>query len=277
LLPLATSSVAYAAGSIEKKKGHSLISTLEPRALKVCLYAGFAPFSSKDEAGQWVGWDVSYLEGFAKSNNLTFVPIEVSDFKGIWNLPGKGQCDIAASGISDLPERRVETGSAGIWSNTYYRVARAFAVRSADQGKLNQIEDLRGKSVIVTPGSTADIDLRNRAYRAGIASVKIEGTNSEETAALKLRDGVGADAPFAYAGGLGSIELLVTELGGLSIAWPHCLMQADGAEVDEPFSFVTRAASSGMPEALNRYIAHPDSPYEGGSGPDLACPPASNT
>ena len=137
--------------------------------------------------------------------------------------------------LLDLPERRVETGSAGIWSSTYYRVARAFAIRSADQGRLNQIEDFHDKTVIVTPGSAADIDLRNRANRAGITSLNIEGTDDEEAAAIKVRDGVGIAAPFAYAGGLGSIEFLVKELGGLSIAWPHCLMTNDGTEVSEPF------------------------------------------
>jgi membrane-bound lytic murein transglycosylase MltF len=246
--------------------------TIEPGVLKVCLYPGFAPFSYKDEQGQWAGWDISYLQNFAKREKLAFQPVEVADFNGIWNLAGQGKCDIAASGISDLAERRKETGKAGTWSQHYYRVVRSFAVRAADQGKLNGVEDLRDKTAIVTGGSTADNDLRNRSKIAGIQSVTIETTTDEEEAAIKVRDGGGV--PFAYGGGLGSIELLVQKLGGLAVAWPHCNMLADGTQVDEPFSFVVRAKSAGLAADLDRYIAKPDAPYEGGPGPDLKCPPS---
>lgn len=251
--------------------GSSAGKTLEPGVLKVCMYPGFAPFNSKDEQGQWVGWDVSFIEDFAKREKLAFQPVEVADFNGIWNLPGEGKCDIAASGISDTEDRRKETGDAGTWSQRYYRVVRSFAVRAADEGKLNSIEDLRDKTVIVTGGSTADYDLRNRLKRAGIESVTIETTTDEAAAATKVRDGGGV--PFAYGGGLGSIQLLVEQLGGLAVAWPHCNMLENGTEVDEPFSFVVRAKRSGLAAALDQYIANPDAPYEGVL-PDLKCPPA---
>ncbi len=243
--------------------------TIEPGVLKVCMYPGFAPFNSKDEQGQWVGWDVSYIKDFAKREKLDFQPVEVADFNGIWNLPGEGKCDIAASGISNTEDRRKETGTAGTWSQHYYRVVRSFAVRAVDQGKLNGIEDLKDKTVIVTGGSTADHDLRNRLQLAGIQSVTIETMTDEEAAAKKVRDGGGV--PFAYGGGLGSVELLVESLGGLAVAWPHCNMLENGTAVDEPFSFVVRAKSSGLAADLDRYIAHPDAPYEGVL-PDLKCP-----
>jgi len=264
-IPVSWSACATGAGSGAGK-------TLEPGVLKVCLYPGFAPFVSKDEQGQWIGWDVSYLKDFAKREKLVFQPVEVADFNGIWNRPGPGECDIAASGISDIADRRKQSGNAAIWSHHYYRVVRSFAVRAVDQNKLNGIEDLRDKTVIVTGNSTADNDLRNRLKLAGIQSVTIETTTDEEAAAIKVRDGGGV--PFAYGGGLGSNELLVKKLGGLVVAWPHCNMLEDGAQVDEPFSFVVSAKSSGLAADLNQYIAHPDAPYEGGPGPDLKCPPA---
>jgi ABC-type amino acid transport substrate-binding protein len=244
--------------------------TLEPGVLKVCLYPGFAPFVSKDEKGEWVGDDVVYLKAFSDQEKLTFEPVEIAEFKDIWTLPGEGKCDIAATGISDLAERRKQTGTDGVWSDHYYRVVRSFAVRTGSV--LNGVEDLRDKRVIVTGDSTADLDLRNRLKGAGIDSVTIDTTTDEEAAAVLVRDGVGEGAPFAYGGGLGSVQLLVEKRGGLEVAWQHCNMLADGKEVDEPFSFVVRAKSADLTEALNRYIA---TATYGLPEPALKCPPSS--
>lgn len=130
--------------------------TLVPGTLKVCLYAGFAPFAYKDAQGQWQGWDVDYLKRFAGTLKLEVVE---TDFNNIWLQPGQGQCDIAGTGISDLQSRREQTGKAGEWSITYYHVLRAFIVRTADFTQLTRVEDLRGQKAIVTKGSTANSDL----------------------------------------------------------------------------------------------------------------------
>ena len=155
------------------------------------------------------------------------------------------------------------------WSAHYYSVLRAFVVRSADARALNSIEDLRGRTVIATPDSTADEDLRNRLARSGITTTIIESTTDEGAAALRVRDAPPGGEPFAYAGGLGSMQYLTAELGGLVVAWPHCIMLADGSEVSEPFSFVVRAADTGLVGALDRFIAA--TPYPGSSESDPAC------
>lgn len=269
---LALPSRARAAEAGRGAGGAGDLKLLVPGVLQVCLYPGFAPFSSKDAQGQWVGWDISYLQDFAKREKLIFRPVEVPSFDGIWNLPAQGKCDVAGTGISDTPDRRKQTGDAAIWSQHYYRVVRSYAVRLVDQGKLNSVQDLQNKTVIVTGGSTADDDLRNRLKQAGITSVTVQTTDDERAAALQVRDGKGV--PFAYGGGLGSIQLLVQELGGLAIAWEHCNMLADGTQADEPFSFVTRAQSATLASHLDQYIKDPSVTYPGGPGPDLKCPPA---
>ena len=225
------------------------VQTLEPGVLKVCLYAGFAPFASKDASGNWQGWDVDYLKEFAASNQLSFQVVE-TDFDGIWLQPGKGACDIAGTGISDLADRRKATGTAGVWSNTYYHVVRAFVVRTADFTKLTRIEDLRGKKVIATKGSTAHSDLCYRMKEKGIHPCeKADGDRScsgfqglenyKETARAKDPHCVfieypwqqeekcgGADVaarrdrdqdpgpPFAYGGGYGSVQTLACDSSG---------------------------------------------------------------
>src|SRR5258707_7860261 len=96
------------------------LKTLEPGRLKVCLYAGFAPFASKDKDGNWQGWDVDYLKAFAQANNLHFEAIEGQAFDGIWLGPGKGHYDIAGPGLSHIQDRRQGTRQTGGWANTHY-------------------------------------------------------------------------------------------------------------------------------------------------------------
>src|ERR1700688_3833112 len=135
--------------------------TLEPGKLKVCLYAGFAPFASKSQKGKWRGWDVDYLDAFARAHGLDLEVIEKS-FDGIWLEPGKDAkdaCDIAGTGISDTRDRREATGTAAVWSNTYYQVVRTFLVRTEQFTKLTRIDGLSGKTVMLTKGSTANSDL----------------------------------------------------------------------------------------------------------------------
>ena len=111
-----------------------------------------------------MGWDPKYLFEFAYSIGLTLVPVEVTSFGGIWELPGQNQCDIAASGISDLPDRR-KTGTEGVWSIITIKL---FAPTSlaAKKGELKTVRDMRGKTVIITADSTADSDLVNRLRHA---------------------------------------------------------------------------------------------------------------
>ncbi len=256
---------------VPMSKAQPTLQTLGAGILKVCLYPGFAPFSNKTDYGEWAGWDVTYLKEFATLERLRFQPVEVTSFDGIWNKPGHDTCDIAASGISDTPDRRESSAGQVEWSQHYYSVLRAFLVRLADEHNLNTIDDLQNRTVIVTANSTADNDIRNRLARAGITATILTTTN-EEDAARKVRDADSGE-PFTYAGGLGSVQYLESHLGGLAVAWPHCNMLADGSEADEPFSFVVRKDSSGVVDALNRFIANPANHYAGKAETDPQCPP----
>lgn len=243
------------------------LSTLEPGKLKVCLYPGFQPFVGKVD-GQWTGWDVTYLKEFAQEQELELVPVEIDTFADIWTLPGQNECDVAGSGISDLPSRRDQTGSLGDWSDHYYDVYRAYLVRAEDEDELQSVHDLVGQTVIVTGDSTADYDLVNRLSCAHIdpSTLTIERTTNEENAAAKVLSG----EAFAYGGGLGSIQHLVETLSpqGLAVAWVHCNQQRNCAKAtSEPFSFVVRHASTGVLDALNAFIGRTRYPGKPGTGP----------
>jgi ABC-type nitrate/sulfonate/bicarbonate transport system substrate-binding protein len=246
----------------------SQVTTLTPGQLRVCLYPGFAPFAIQGKDG-WSGWDVKYLKGFAKQQGLTLTPVYVSAYEDIWMRPAKNECDLAATGISLTAARVAQTGNAVSWTDPYYYVERALIVRKGT--KINTIADLAGKTVLTTRGSLADIDLLARLQKAGITSTKVEYVSMEQKAARRVAN-ARSGGPIAYAGGAGSISYLSKEISGLTTAWPHCAMLADGTISSEPFSFPVRTASTGLAQALNAYVKTPTVPYPGGLGSGRDCP-----
>lgn len=255
----------------------------------------------------WKGWDYDFLQGFAKTINLHLEVAEMTLFDDIWLKPGEGVCDIAATGISDTADRRNATSSKpdkiGCWSGTYYGVLRTFLVRTQDYARLNDVRDLAGKTAIVTKGSTANVDLCYRMKLAnlnpcvkedfdrpcnfkGLQGFK-ETTREEDGSCVDIEypedneeanaaDAVSnldkkSDPPFTYGGGYGSIQTLVCGAKGqnLALVWPHCNMGSDFQAYSEPFSFVVRAADTGLLAALNQYIQTVR--YPGTDIPDLGC------
>ena len=232
------------------------ITTLSDGELTACLYSGFAPFSSIDENGEWIGWDVDYLADFAAAHGLQLKPVDQGSFDGIWQKPGQDICDVSGSGIGDTQERQ-DASPKTDWSNHYYTVTRAFAVRAGKADSLKDVTDLAKKTVIVTRASAADLDLEQQILQKDVPNVTVEYTEDEVGAAQAVIDG---DA-FAYGGGLGSIEYLVSQFPGqLVVAWEHQILEPDGTNGNESFSFVMREDSAGLTDALNSYIdSHRDS------------------
>ena len=267
VIAIVTASALLLAGCSSSTGADGPLALLEPGTLKVCLYPGFAPFASKD-GNDLVGWDVDYLKSFSDEQGLVFQPVEVADFKDIWLRPGRGECDIAATGISMTPARTEQLGSGAQWTDRYYSVARSFAVRAGTE--LSGVDDLAGRTVIVTKGSTADIDLTNRLANAGITDTTITYVTDEADGARQVVE-AGPDGPIAYGGGQGSIETLTTQVPNLEIAWVHCLMEADGSISSEPFGFAVRSASTGLGEALNSFMSDPANAYPGGNGSGTDC------
>ena len=67
-----------------------MVSTLRSGELKVCFYTGFAPvcFKKNDTAS---GYDVLFLQDFAETLHLKFVPAERTKLEGIWTLPASNE------------------------------------------------------------------------------------------------------------------------------------------------------------------------------------------
>lgn len=228
--------------------------TITPGTLSVCTYPRFAPFTSFGASGEWQGWDAAFLTDFASEQGLAVATESVTPFKGIWTRPGKDECDIAAAGITNLAERRAESPGT-TWSSTYYVGVRAFAVRAGT--RLRSVEDMAGKTVVVTKGSTSHKDITQQITQYRVMGVTVKYTN-DVTAAVDL---VSKGKVFAYGGCLGCIQYQAGLVKNIRVAWPHRILLASGARGSEPFAYPVRAADAGLVEALNIFIAENRAKY----------------
>ena len=142
--------------------------TISDGILTICTYTEFAPFSYED-GGDIVGTDISLLKEFAKETGLRVYIIK-RDFPGLWETPGVGICDVAAAGMMEYEDRRL--GNNAVWSVPYMLVKRSLLIRRTDSEFLKEPQDFQGKTIVVTPTSSAHIDgdLRYKPVGATIIS-----------------------------------------------------------------------------------------------------------
>ncbi len=228
------------------------VTTLHSGRLTVCTYGGFAPVCFKDAAGALVGLDVSFLARFAEGEGLALDMIDRT-FDGIWALPDMDVCDIAAAGITKLDSRYVGEGAS--WSDAYFRVNRSLLVRSAEQPVFDDHASLVGKKIVVTRGSTADIDAQTRYPDCTLQYVDEVAMGQHDPQAYVVKTLLSDREVDAFGEGDVSNQYLRDTYGkdvegGLVLADIHPI---DGPE--ETFSFVARNASVGLLNRLNAFIA----------------------
>ncbi len=228
------------------------VTTLHAGRLTVCTYGGFAPVCFKDADGNLVGLDVSFLTRFAESEGLALDMIDRT-FDGIWALPDMNVCDIAAAGITKLDSRYVGEGAS--WSDAYFQVNRSLLVRSAEQLVFDDHASLVGKKIVVTRGSTADIDAQTRYPDCTLQYVDEVAMGQQDQQEYVVKTLLADREADAFGEGDVSNRYLRDTYGkdvegGLVLADIHPI---DGP--DETFSFVARNASTGLLERLNAFIA----------------------
>jgi glutamine transport system substrate-binding protein len=108
----------------------------------------FPPFESKDEQGNFVGFDIDLVKAIAAKQGLT---VEFKDLPFDSLIPAlqSGQIDVIASGLSITEERK----KAVDYSEPYFDAGLSIAVRK-NNDKIKSSADLKGKTVAVQQGST---------------------------------------------------------------------------------------------------------------------------
>lgn len=118
----------------------------------MAAFQGFAPFAWR-EGSEARGKDIAFLRLFAESQQLE-LDVEFHDFDRLWELPEKGQVDIAASGISLMPDKRCTPVA---WSSPYSKVRRSLLIRAEDEAHIQTMEDMAFARLAVVASSAAHV------------------------------------------------------------------------------------------------------------------------
>lgn len=132
----------------------------------------FPPFSSKDETGKWVGWEVDAIEAVCKAMNEKCDYVEVA-WDGIIPALQSNTIDVIWSAMSITPKRREVID----FSDTYYRTT-LFIVGPKDGDHNVEPARLADKTIGVQ-GSTVSAKHAQDTYAAAGITVKTYATQDE--------------------------------------------------------------------------------------------------
>jgi ABC-type amino acid transport substrate-binding protein len=115
---------------------------------KVATEPAFAPFESKDERGELVGFDIELLRAIGQIAGYE-IDFQSLPFDGIIPALQAGTIDAAVSSITITPER----AQAIDFSRPYFKAGLAIAVKASDT-QIKTLADLKGKTIAVQLGTT---------------------------------------------------------------------------------------------------------------------------
>lgn len=177
----------------------------QQRKLVVGMDATYPPFGSQDtETRQYVGYDVDIIRAIGKAEGFE-VEIKNLAFDGLIPALKTGNIDIAINDMTITPERARNVD----FPRRYY-IAGLGVVVNADNTTISKAEDLEGKRLAVSIGSTGEIAAR----RIKNAEVRVFSQLSECYLELRNKgvDAVVNDIPtndyYVATAGLGKAKSL---------------------------------------------------------------------
>ena len=218
--------------------------TLSEGVLTICTYTEFAPFSYEDR-GDIVGTDISLLREFAAKTDLG-IKIIKRGFPGLWETPSDGDCDVAAAGMMEYEDRRL--GRNAVLSDPYLLVRRSLLIRRSDSEILRGPEDFKGKTIVVTPTSSADIDADLRYRPLGATIIPLVPSQDEIVSQLLSGE---IDA---FGEGDVSNEYLAGKY--LDERQERLLALTDVHSMENPelIRFAVRSVDERLPAAINEFL-----------------------
>lgn len=144
--------------------------------LTIAIPPTFMPFMFQED-GEWTGFEVELWEAIAEKNDWEY-EYETMDFSGILSALQTGRVDGTISSIS-ITSDRLEVFD---YSHAYYDTGLMLMV-SADNDEIQSAEDIEGKSLAVTTGTTSD------DFAPNLEPAEISRFSRAEEAYLEVRTG----------------------------------------------------------------------------------------
>jgi polar amino acid transport system substrate-binding protein len=148
------------------KRGIELV---DSGRLTTCTHLSYRPFEFR-QRGRIVGFDVDLIDLVAREIGVRREIVD-TPFEGIQSgadLHAR-KCDIAAAAMTITPERR-ETIA---FSAPYFDADQALLVRKGSG--INSLDDFKGRTLGVLPGTTGKLFAKKHAGRAGIQLKDYDG------------------------------------------------------------------------------------------------------
>jgi len=199
--------------------------------LVVGLEPEFPPFESKNEKGEYVGFDVDLARELAKDLGKD-LRIEEMAWDSLPTALATGKIDVIISGMTATEERAKSRS----FTEPYYHTTLCFLVNA--KSGIEKPDDVHGKRLAVKLGTTGDIQAQKK-----FADAKIVKFDSESACALEVVSGR-ADA-FLY---------------DRHSILRHHHNHPDATRVilepisEEPYAMAVRLGDTAFVERLNRFI-----------------------
>lgn len=138
------------AESHKKVKARSINAIKKSGKLKVAVFSDKKPFGYVDENGKYKGYDVYFADRLAKDLGVKaeFVPVEAANRI---EYAKTGKVDIVLANFTVTPERSEKVD----FALPYMKVA--LGIVSPDNALITAPEQLEGKKLIVSKGTTAEL------------------------------------------------------------------------------------------------------------------------
>ncbi len=152
-------------------------SLAHPGTLSVCTALPSPPFEVQDANGKVVGFDMDFMQKVAHDLGTSMKIVDVPfDAISSGQAMLSKRCDIAAAGMTILPERRATIE----FSNPYFDTQQALIVTSSTS--LTSLQELKGKRVAALSGTTGLDFLNKNSKKYGFAAVQFDSLGAEEQA-----------------------------------------------------------------------------------------------
>lgn len=164
-------------------------SAQQGEVLRVGTYVDNMPWGFRDERGEIVGFEIDLVQQIGRSLGRP-VDLQSMSFRDLFTALASNRIDLAVSSLSITSERLAYVE----FTQPYYETAQGVLVMK--KSGMRELEDLAGKTVSVTSGTTSERWVVSNAQRYGFGRTSFSQGSSD---GVRLLD---AGAIDAYVGDL---------------------------------------------------------------------------